>query len=322
MAVQGGLLATTIAQRTQEQLEAKAKSMGNAMPIVSFLIAKLIAYTLLGVVLGWAGSFFVLSPKTNVIMQIAVGVFMLGTALNLLEVHPVFRYFALQPPKFLTRLIRKESKQKDVFAAAFLGELTIFIPCGTTQAMMALAVASGSPVLGGLVLFAFVLGTSPVFFALGYFATRLGEALKTAFLKVAAYSIILLTVFNLNNAIALSGSNFTLDNAWNAFYCTVSFCDSQAQAATDVTNAPTLYIDDNGYSPNNLSVKAGSEVSLTVINRGGGGCVQAFTIPSLSLQKIIPVGTSEILQFTAPKEKGELAFMCSMGMYRGIINVI
>jgi plastocyanin domain-containing protein len=34
------------------------------------------------------------------------------------------------------------------------------------------------------------------------------------------------------------------------------------------------------------------------------------------------VGTSETLEFDAPQQKGGIPFMCSMGMYKGVINVI
>lgn len=323
MAVQGGLLAATIAQREEEKLKANLKKGGNALPIVSFLVAKLTAYTLLGLLLGWFGSLFTLSITTRVIMQIAVVVFMLGTALNILNVHPIFRYFIIQPPRFLTRLARKQSKSNDVFAPGLLGAFTVLIPCGTTQAMMALAIASGNPVIGASILFAFVLGTSPLFFVLGYFATRLGDSLHQKFMRFAAFAIILLAIFNLNNAIALTGSNLTLENAWKGFWCTVSFCDNSASAAMSaVVNEATITIGQREYTPSNLSVKAGSQVTLHLQNRDGTSCIQAFTIPQLGIQKVIPVGTSGDIVFTAPSQPQQIAFMCSMGMYRGVINVI
>src|SRR5260221_482309 len=196
MAVQGGLLAATLAQSEEERLQEKAKG-GNALPIVAFLVAKLIAYTALGFFLGLLGSVFQLSIQARVILLIAVAVFMIGTALNILDVHPIFRYFIIQPPRFLTRLVRKQSKSQAMFAPALLGAFTVFIPCGTTQAMMALAVASGKPLFGGAILFAFILGTSPVFFILGYFATKLGDMFQESFMKLAAVAIILLAVFNI-----------------------------------------------------------------------------------------------------------------------------
>lgn len=334
MAVQGGLLAATLAQREEQKLEDKAKG-GNALPILAFLAAKLIAYTALGALLGMLGSFFSLSIELRAILQIAVAVFMVGTALNILNVHPIFRYFVIQPPKFLTRLVRKQSKSQAVFAPALLGAFTIFIPCGTTQAMMALAVASGKPLYGAAILFAFVLGTSPVFFILGYFATKLGDMFQEGFMKLAAIAIIILAIFNANNASALLGSNITLENAGSTagslargFWCTVSLCrnngigDGTAQAAGTVVNNPTIEITASGYNPNNLAIKAGSTVTLHLKNTGGVGCTQAFTIPSLGVQKVVPTGKADTLTFTAPSQPGVLPFMCSMGMYRGQFQII
>lgn len=328
MAVQGGLLASTIAQREEEKLKEKTKQTGNAVPILAFLIAKLAAYTILGFLLGWLGSAFQLSLSARTILQFAVGIFMIGTALNLLNVHPIFRYFVIQPPKFLTRLVRKQSKSKDMFAPGILGAFTVFIPCGTTQAMMALAIASGNPAYGAAILFTFVLGTSPIFFILGYLATRMGDVLHARFMKFAATGIILLAIFNINNAVALSGSNFTLENTWHGFWCTVSFCSDSpvgvgtAQAAGQAVNDANIEITSNGYSPNQLTVKAGSQVTLNIKNTGGGGCTQTLTIPSLGVQKSVPIGSSDTIAFTAPSQPGPMPFMCSMGMFRGVINVI
>lgn len=320
MAVQGGLLASTIAQRQEERLKEKATS-GNALPIVSFLIAKLIAYTILGFLLGMLGSAFTLSVTARAVMQFLVVLFMIGTAFNILNIHPIFRYFVIQPPRFLTRLIRKESKSKNIFAPAILGAFTVFIPCGTTQAMMALSIASGSPLYGAAILFAFVFGTSPVFFLLGYFATKLGDAMQQKFMRVAAYAIILLAIFNANNALALTGSSITLESLGRNVVCVVSYCTNTIQANLP-TSEETLVIQSTGYTPQNFSVKAGSQVTLHLKNTDGSSCVQAFTIPSLGIQQVVPVGESQTITFSAPKEKGQLAFMCSMGMFRGVINVI
>ena len=324
LAVQGGLLAATIAQREEERLRENATKYGDAIPILSFLIAKLIAYTILGFLLGWFGSLFQLSITAQTILQFAVVIFMLGAALNILNVHPIFRYFVVQPPHFLTRLIRKQSKSSNIFTPAMLGTLTVFSPCGTTQAMMALAIASGSPLLGAAILLIFVLGTSPLFFTLGFIVTKLGDALKEKFMKAAAYLIILLAVFNLNNALALTGNSFTIDNIWKGFACTISFCSLPVQATGQIVpvSQATINIQSFGYTPNILTVKKNSQVTIKLTNIDGGGCIQAFTIPSLGILKIVPLGTSDSITFTAPSEAGQLPFMCSMGMFRGMINVI
>ncbi|HZQ30025.1 MAG TPA: sulfite exporter TauE/SafE family protein [Patescibacteria group bacterium] len=313
MAVQGGLLAATIAQREEERLKEDAKN-GAIFPIVAFIVAKLVAYTVIGFLLGLLGSAFQLSLSVRTILQFAVVIFMVGTALNILEVHPIFRYFVIQPPRFLTRLVRNQSKSKNIFAPALLGAFTVFIPCGTTQAMMALAIASGNPLTGASILFAFILGTSPLFFILGYMTTRLGDSLHQQFMRFAAFAIILLAIFNLNNALALTGINFNLGS--------IIFGNSSSVSGQPATNEPTVSLTQTGYSPNIITVKAGSQVTLHLTNTGGAGCIQAFTIPSLGIQKIVPMGNSDTVAFTAPNQPGQLAFMCSMGMYRGVINVI
>jgi uncharacterized protein len=320
LAVQGGLLATSIAQQTEERLKAQTTT-GHALPILSFLLVKLFAYTLLGFFLGWFGSLFQLSVTATVVMQIAVALFMIGTALNLLHVHPFFRYFALQPPRFLTRFLRRESKSKHLFAPALLGAFTIFVPCGTTQAMMALAIASGHPFSGALILFMFILGTSPVFFLLGYFATKLGQVFQGWFLKIAAFSLLFLAFVTINSSIALTGSAWTIDQVWNNVYCFVGYC--AIDASVTPVSEETITITNNGYSPNAFAVKAGSKVTLHLVNAGGANCAQALTIPSLHIQKVVPTGKSDTVTFTAPNEPGsQIAFMCSMGMYRGTIQIL
>lgn len=323
LAVQGGLLATTIAQREEQKLTDKTKKTGNALPILSFLLAKIIAYTILGFLLGWLGSIVQLSLGTKVTIQFLVVIFMVGTALNILNVHPIFRYFAIQPPKFLTRLVRKQSKRADLFAPFLLGAFTVFIPCGTTQAMMALAIGSGNPLLGATTLFAFVLGTTPLFFALGYFATKLGDALHQKFMRFAAIAILLLALYNLDGALALSGSRVTVSGILAGVKCAVLNCNAPTPSSVgQAVQTATITIGERGYSPTLLTIKAGSQVKLHLNNTAGAGCVQAFTIPSLGIQKIVPVGTQSDITFTAPSKPGQLPFMCSMGMYRGTMNVI
>jgi len=305
LAVQGGLLAATIAQQ---------EGKNNVLPILAFLVAKLIAYTAFGFLLGWFGSLFQLSLSVQVIMQFAVAIFMLGTAMNILQVHPMFRYFAIQPPRFITKLVRNQAKSKNIFAPALLGAFTVFIPCGTTQAMMALAIGSGNPVLGALILFAFVLGTSPLFFILGYSASKLGENMHKNFMKIAAFTLIVLAIFNLNNALALTGSPLTFEN----FIQQDQKISDQAPTKGEIN----ILVEKYGYIPNAVTVKAGQEVTFNIENKEAYTCAAAFTIPYFNYQKVIDVGKTETFTLKMPDEPTQIPFMCSMGMYRGVINVV
>ena len=314
MAVQGGLLATTIAQE---------QGRGRVWPIASFLAAKLVAYTILGALLGWMGSLVQFSLRLQATLTIAVAIFMVGTALALLNVHPMFRYFILQPPAFLRRLVRRSAKQGDWFAPATLGAFTVFIPCGTTQAMMALAIASGNPLWGALTLFIFVLGTSPLFFFVGYSMEWLKGLLADRFAPVAATVIIAMAIWNVNGGAVLLGSPVSIQSVAREFYCTVTFCDASVNAATRAaTDVVNITIQSNGYTVDNPVIPAGRRVRVKLTNMSGGGCTQAFTIPRFGIQKVVPLGGKDEFEFVAPKEPGELAFTCSMGMFGGKLFVV
>lgn len=298
-------------------------SKGKTGVILSFLIAKLVAYTLFGALLGWVGSLVQFSPALQGALMIAVAVFMIGTALALVDAHPVFRFFVIQPPAFLRRMVRQSSKRSGIFGPALLGAATIFIPCGTTQAMMALAVASQQPMVGAAILFTFVLGTSPLFFFAGYSMEWLKRILAKNFAPVAATIIVGMAVWNINNGAVLLGSPVSIQSVATDVYCTMTFCDLPVYAGTrTATEVVNITIRSNGYTVDNPVIPAGRRVRVRLANMGGGGCTQAFTIPRLGIQKIVALGQSGEVEFMAPKEPGELAFSCSMGMFGGKLFVV
>src|SRR6266508_935913 len=103
LAVQGGLLASSLAhqieqdyieQSTQHKKQRGKKAqpgpsprVSSAVPILLFLIAKIVAYTLLGALLGLLGSYLTLSPTVRAFLMIVIGIFMLGNALRMFNVH-------------------------------------------------------------------------------------------------------------------------------------------------------------------------------------------------------------------------------------------
>lgn len=163
MAVQGGLLAGSLASQIDENIcHGYPRKHKLINPILIFLTTKLIAYTLLGFGLGWIGNLFQFSPITRAMLQIAIGIFMVGNALRMLNVHPVFRYFNFEPPQFIRKAIRRISKNEDGWMTPMiLGFMTIFIPCGITQSIMSLAMAGANPVFGAALIFAYTIGTTP-----------------------------------------------------------------------------------------------------------------------------------------------------------------
>lgn len=305
-AVQGGLLTSSLVDNTD-----KRKS------IALFLAAKIIAYTLLGFLLGFLGSSLNISPKFQGWLQLFVGVFLLATAARLLNLHPIFRHFVIQPPKRILTLLKNGAEAKSFFTPITLGFLTIFIPCGVTQAMMLLAIGTGNPVWGATIMFAFILGTSPVFFLIGLAAVELFR--KKAFVYLAAGFIAIMGTLAINSGQLLRGSVHTVQNYWKVLVGTVE--ESKSAKINSGFQEVTIKVLNNGYKANVNTLKLGVPVKLKLVTDGVRSCARAFTIPELNYFKVLPTTGSEILEFT-PRKTGKLIYTCSMGMYTGSFNVI
>lgn len=328
LAVQGGLLASTIAAREEEDINAGKRLKHNFWPTLSFLITKFLAYIVLGFFLGAFGQAMQISGTLQTTMQFLAGSYMIAIALNLLNVHPIFRYAIIQPPRFLTRLVRNQSKSKDIFAPALLGAMTIFIPCGTTLAMEALAISSGSAADGALILGVFILGTMPLFLGIGFLTTYLGDALKTKFFKLAGILVLYLGITSLNGALIASGSPLTLQTIYEAmpFEIDLTTGGEYAEVSPNVRLIEGIQVADisvlpNGYTPSFIQVKADTPVKLNLNTTNKLGCTSFFRIPKLGISKTLPKDSTQVVEFT-PSQKGKIAFTCSMGMYSGIIEVI
>jgi uncharacterized protein len=321
LAVQGGLLASVIAAREEESPTNTRKHALYATGV--FLVAKLIAYVVLGFILGTFGGALNIGGSVQTFMQLLAGIYMIAVALNLLNIHPIFRYAIIQPPRFLTRLVRNQSKSKDLFAPALLGAMTIFIPCGTTLAMEALAISSANPFIGASILGAFILGTIPLFFGIGFLTSILGEAYKTKFLKLAAVAVIYLGITSVNGALVAMGSPLTLQSLAENFPVSISTSSNGSdQVDSSITTQDAeIFITSSGYSPNHIRVKKGLPVTLKLTSKDAYSCASAFRIPSLGIGKNLKANETQTVTFT-PEKEGKIPFACSMGMYRGVIEAI
>lgn len=318
--VQGGLLASIISN-SQAKLRASALS-DQALPLFNFLASKLIVHILLGALLGAVGSVLRPSPMVTGYIQIAIAIYLVGVALSLLDVHPFFRHFIITPPRFLARLAKNQSKSDTWFAPILLGAFTVFIPCGITQAMEVIALGTGNPLYGAAIMGAFVLGTSPTFFILGFIYQRLSSVFGSWFYKLSAALLIIMAIITLNAGIGLTGSIYTLQNFYQALATDYS-------KPIELNNAKqnngfqevTISVASYGYTPNNISLKKGVPTKLYLQTNQTQGCSRAFTIPSLGISKVLPITGTTTLEFV-PLKSGPLAFSCSMGMYTGVFNVI
>ncbi|MFZ1721594.1 MAG: sulfite exporter TauE/SafE family protein [Microgenomates group bacterium] len=324
LAMQGGLLASVIANQ-KDNFSLKSSEKLDWMPVAMFLIAKLISHTLLGALLGLLGSAMTLSLGMKLGFQTFTAIFMFATAMNLLDVHPVFRNVVFKPPKCIQRMIRKSGKSTTLFAPAVLGAMTIFIPCGVTQAMEVLAINSGNALSGALIMFSFVLGTSPLFALVGVATAKLTEGWYQKFTKIASIVLIVMAVFSINGVLLVIDAPITLNKIVRPityFFSEERF--SKARGVAEVVNGQqqvTIGIFNSGYSPNYVRVQAGVPVNLTLVSKDTYSCALAFVFREFNINTFLEATDTQSFTFT-PQKPGKYTFACSMGMYTGTLEVI
>ncbi len=324
LAVQGGLLASVIANQKHSSTTLSSRFL----PTFSFLVAKLIVYTLMGGLLGLVGSWISINYQLQIFMQAVAGIYMIILALNLLQIHPIFRYAVIQPPKFLAKLVRNQSKQQQLYAPILLGIMTILIPCGSTIAMQVLAVTSGNIWMGAAIMASFTLGTSPLFLGLGLLTETINDRFKYHFSRIAGAIIIFLGISSINGALVVSGSPITIqsiiENSPVQFNFSGEEIDSRYLSGVTIINGVQqvdLQIAATGYNPSFIRVQSGKPVQLNLTTTNAYSCTSSFRIPSLGIVKTLLPNDTGTVSFT-PTQPGKITFSCSMGLYRGVIEVI
>jgi sulfite exporter TauE/SafE len=317
LAVQGGLLAALLAKQHTADEEQVPRWQRVLLPVSGFLLAKIVIYSVLGVVLGFVGQKISLSTTMQAWLQGVAAVFMVVTGIRILR--PQWLPWLMIPtPVKIRRYIRQSAKSELLVAPAILGTLTIFIPCGTTLAIETASLASGNPLSGASILFFFVLGTAPMFFLVGVLAK--GSTMLQRRLQYVAVLLIIGTGL------------YSFDSALNLVDAPISFRNivagvqrnSKPDTRTDdlvATTSPVIMISYNGYAPNEITVPAGQPVTLKLNSADSLSCTNIFLIPKLGIQRQLVPSSSLSLGITFPK-KGNYSFTCGMGMFTGTIRAI
>lgn len=316
-AIQGGLLAGSIANQTTKK------------PIIhigSFLIAKLLIHSIAGFLLGLAGSAFQINVAVMLVFQGLVALYLIATALHLLNIHPIFRFVVIKPPKFAYKLSQKTSRNADWFAPALLGLLTIFIPCGVTQAVMLQAVSNASPITGALSLFFFVLGTFPLFILIGITAATLSSRWQYRLNIAAAAILIFLGASSLNGILTVVDSPFSIQGIKNTY---AKLQQYEAGQIAGISTAPIengsqivkIDITPKGYQPDFVRVKKNIPVTLILTTKDNYTCANYFVFNEFDITARMQPSETRIFYFT-PQKAGRFTYSCSMGMYGGVMEVI
>ncbi|MSR67830.1 hypothetical protein EXS65_03345 [Candidatus Peribacteria bacterium] len=311
LAVTGGLLLALAAKHNE--LHRAEAPWQKFRPLLQFNIGRLVSYFVLGGLVGIAGQSITLSTRMSGIVSIAVALIMLWLALTILGIIPKGG-FPIPPPKKLSHWIHNFSESDHPAAPFMLGAFTFFLPCGFTQSLQLVALASGNFAAGALIMSTFALGTLPSLLGLSVISSTAKGAASRLFLRFSGALVLLLAFSNLQSGLALTGFNLssTATNPPSAAGSALVITGDTQKVAMKVTRF--------GYEPSTLTIKAGIPVQWMIDGEGVQGCTSQIVIPTLGITRSLTRGINEI-NFTA-QNSGPLAFSCSMGMVRGSFNVL
>ncbi len=291
---------------------------------------RVLAYTLIGGVLGLLGSFFVVNQSFRGILAIFAGVFMILFALNLIG---VFRLNLT--PNFVYKIVGKiiyenytdkdaenEGKNKGPFVIGLMNGL---MPCGPLIAMELYALSTGSFFTGAGIMFFFGLGTVPAMFGLGTIIEKLSKDWTSKMLKVSGIIILILALLTINRGMAFLGAgdigSFVKDSASSLGIFTSA--ESSKSASTDfspeiVDGKQIIRMDvtSGGYSPNKLQFKPGIPIKWVINVKTLTGCNNKIIVPDYNLELKLKEGEN-VLEFTPKDGDNTISFSCWMGMLQG-----
>jgi sulfite exporter TauE/SafE/copper chaperone CopZ len=307
MALVGGLVAGLSAKH--EAAFPGATRWQNFQPHLLFNFGRVVGFALLGGAIGWLGSALVFSPVALGMLTIMAGLFMLIIGLQLTGLFP--RLTTLTLPSRLAEklgLDKQKSRGYSPSRTVLLGVLTFFLPCGFTQAMQLVAVASGSAATGALVMGLFALGTTPGLLAIGGLASLIRGRRATTILKIVGVVVAALALSSIINGANLAGLK------WPTPAAKSETNSAQVDNATNVIKA--TFLGGTKFDKTELRVKAGASHNLEITaEKSGAGCMSAIFLPELSnaAPQLLQKGKTITIGFQA-KTAGQYELVCAMGV--------
>ena len=308
LAVVGGLV---LALANRDAGAGDRTAMQRLEPLLQFNVGRLLAYFVLGGGIGLVGRSVGLDITSTAVVTLVVALLMLWLGLSQLGITAHLPLPSL--PKSLSHRIAALSESPHPAAPFLLGAGTFFLPCGFTQSMQLVALASGSFMTGGILMFFFALGTLPALMGLSVLSS-LASGRSAVLLKTTTGALVVfLALLNLQSGLTLLGAPADLPFLRHSDGVLAELHPGEQDISMTVTPYGT-------YEPSVLTVRAGIPVKWTIDGTNAAGCTNGIVVPALGINQELRRGEN-VITFT-PLQPGTLAFSCTMGMVRGAFHVI
>jgi len=319
-ALVGGII-LSMSKQWAELYGENSPAIKKIQPNVMFTLGRIISYGIFGAILGAAGSKLQISLQFTSVLIIAMSLFMFALGLQMLGIK-FFRRFQLSLPKSVTRYVANENNFKGKYFPFLMGATTFILPCGFTITTEGLALLSGSVFLGAMIMLAFVLGTTPILFSIGFSSAKFlaKPHLAERFSKVAGFLVLFFALFNISAQMNVLGFS-----VFNLLPSRVQSPAAGQSGLPPIVNGKqvikmTAYASSD--DPNYFKVMAGIPVRWEILADGARGCNSSIVAAGLFPDQIPMVaGQTSAKEFT-PEKPGKYRFSCTMGMVAGTIEVV
>ena len=325
---------------------------------VMYNLGRVVSYTVIRFVLGFAGMLFGTGENLGVssiiqgLIKSFAGIYMVIMGVNMLGFVPQIKRLTFHLPNFIGKFRVKNSQPFVV------GLLNGFMPCGPLQSIQLVALATGNPFTGGLSMFAFSLGTVPLMLGLGSLVSVLGKRFTDRMMTVGAVLVTVMGLAMVSQGASLTGmiksENLMVIVVMLAFMCIVENINFNKRQVKTVSLMIILFIgiftsrftainyvsenDESSYHMENgvqvvesqlasgkyPSIKVKKDVPVRwIINAPDGsinGCNYKIYINSYGIEHTFQKGEN-IIEFT-PTKSESIGYSCWMGMIKGNINVV
>jgi plastocyanin len=190
--------------------------------------------------------------------------------------------------------------------------------------MQLLAVSTGSPVQGAIIMGAFAVGTAPGLLSIGGLTSVVKGVFAQRFFRVVGVAVVAMAILNFSNGYNLMGIgrivSRIVDTAQSSQTSASTTDTSQNTTGSVMLN--TSFKLKSDISPSSFMAKVGQKTTLVVdVQEDGHGCMSTIMIPELSDNaQYLKAGKKINLTFT-PTKAGTYPITCAMGIQRGSIKV-
>ena len=183
-----------------------AKGGDTIRPQILFHIGRLVAFFILGGVIGALGSSFQLGGTGTFILNMIVVVVLLILGINLLDVFPWMKRLQPSLPNFVGKKLQGIKSMNHTLTPVLVGIITFVLPCGFTQSMEIYTLTTGSFTAGALTMLFYALGTLPVLVLLSFSGAKFYKKAQSGiFFKTAGLVVIFFGLFNLVGGLTVFG---------------------------------------------------------------------------------------------------------------------